>query len=515
MPQERLSMRKIKEILRLKHVRGFSNRQIAKSCSIGRTTVANYLIKAQEAGISWPLPEDLTEAELQKRLFPSNKSLHNPALPLKPSWDLVHRELQKKGVTLFLLWEEFKYANPDGYQYSWFCREYRLWRGKLDVVMRHTHRAGEKLFIDYAGQTVPIVHPGTGEISQAQIFIAVLGASNYTYAEATWTQSLPDWINSHVRAFEFFQGVPEIIVPDNLKSGVTKAHIYEPDINPTYQDMADHYQVAVIPTRKRKPKDKAKAETGVLVVSRWILARLRNQSFFSLHALNREIGILLERLNQRAFRKLPGSRKTHFEQLDKPALQPLPETPYEYAEWKKVRVHIDYHVEIDRHYYSVPYQLVKKELDARYTQRTIEIFHQNKRVASHIRSHQKGRYTTVKEHMPKAHREYAEWTPERLIRWAGKTGPHTVELISTIMSRKPHPQQGFRPCLGIMRLGKRYGSNRLEKACQRALAIGAYSYKSIESILKNKLESRPLPTQDKTNQKPVNHKNIRGANYYA
>ena len=316
MPQERLSMRKIKEILRLKHVQGFSNRQIAKSCSIGRSTVANYLIRAQEAGISWPLPEDVTEAELQKRLFPSKNSPHNPTLPSKPSWDLVHHELQKKGVTLFLLWEEYKNVNPDGYQYSWFCREYRSWRGKLDVVMRHTHRAGEKLFIDYAGQTIPIVHPGTGEISEAQIFIAVLGASNYTYAEATWTQSLPDWINSHVRAFEFFQGVPEIIVPDNLKSGVTKAHIYEPDINPTYQDMADHYQVTVIPTRKRKPKDKAKAETGVLVVSRWILTRLRNQSFFSLHALNREIGILLERLNQRAFRKLPGSRKTHFEQLD-------------------------------------------------------------------------------------------------------------------------------------------------------------------------------------------------------
>jgi transposase len=509
-------MRKIAEVLRLKHVKNLSNRKIAKSCKIGRTTVGDYLSRAEEAGISWPLPEGMTEAELHRRLFSPKSHQSRPLFVPEPEWNTVHQELQRKGVTLFLLWEEYKQAHPDGYQYSWFCREYRNWRGKLDPVMRHTHRAGEKLFVDYSGQTVPIVDPRTGEVHQAEIFVAVLGASNYTYAEATWTQSLPDWIQSHVRAFEYFQGVSEIVVPDNLKSGVHKAHIYEPDLNPTYQDMARHYNLAIIPARKRKPKDKAKVESGVQVVARWVLARLRNHTFFSLEELNREIRRLLERLNERPFRKLPGSRKIRFEELDKPALQPLPETRYEFAQWKKVRVNVDYHVEIDRHYYSVPYQLIKKQLDARYTERTVEIFHQNSRVACHKRSYQKGRYSTVKEHMPKAHQEHASWTPERLIRWAGKTGPYTAQVVETIMANKLHPQQGFRPCLGIMRLGKNYGSDRLEKACHRAVVLGSFNYKSIESILKNNLEQRALPGQDETPEaKPLNHENIRGSNYYA
>ena len=509
-------MRKITEVLRLKHVHKLSNRKIASSCKIGRATVANYLKRAADAGISWPLPQGMTEPELQARLFPQAKAQETSVLPPKPDWNLVHQELQKKGVTLFLLWEEYKNANPDGYQYSWFCREYRNWRGKLDLVMRQTHRAGEKLFVDYAGHTIPIADSATGEVTYAEIFIAVLGASSYTYAEATWTQSLPDWIRSHVRAFEFMQGLPRIVVPDNLKSGVNKAHIYEPDINPTYQDLADHYQVAIIPARKQRPRDKAKAETGVMVVSRWILARLRNHTFFSLAALNREIASLLSVLNQRQFRKLPGTRMARFEELDKPALQPLPEHHYEYAEWKKVRVNIDYHVEIDRHYYSVPYQLVKKQLDARITAHTVEIFHHNKRVASHKRSYKRGGFATVKEHMPKGHQEHADWSPRRLIRWAGKSGTYTAQVVETIMARKPHPQQGFRPCLGIMRLGKQYGDIRLEKACRRAVAIGSLSYKSIESILKNNLDQQELPGQDPSPEHtPVNHDNVRGPTYYS
>jgi len=315
--------------------------------------------------------------------------------------------------------------------------------------MRQTHRAGEKLFVDYAGQTMPVVDRTTGEVRQAQIFVAVLGAPNYTYAEATWTQGLTDWIGSHVRAFEFFGGAPEVVIPDNLKSGVHRACRYEPDLNPTYAELARHYGVAVVPARVRKPRDKAKVECGVLLVERLILAALRHRTFFSLAELNETIGGLLEKLNTRPFKKLPGSRKEAFERIDRPALRPLPKTPYVYAEWKKVRVHIDYHVEIDGHYYSVPYRLVKQSLEARITENTVELFHKGQRVASHVRSRAKGQHTTLSEHLPKAHQAYAGWSPQRLVQWTGKTGPATAAVIDHILSTRPHPQQGYRSCLGI------------------------------------------------------------------
>ena len=505
-------MRKIIEVLRLKYDHGLTNRKIARSCSISRSTVAEYLRRAEEAGLDWPLPPGLDDAHLERRLFPPAPLLPAGSRPL-PDWQEIHRELRGKGVTLFLLWEEYKQAHPDGYQYSWFCQQYRSWAEKLDLVMRQEHRAGEKLFVDYAGQTVPVVNATTGEITEAQIFIAVLGASNYTYAEATWTQSLPDWIGSHVRAFQYCGGVPELVVPDNLKSGVSKACFYEPDLNPTYQDMASHYGCAVIPARVRKARDKAKVEVGVQVVERWILAKLRKITFFSLAELNTAIRELLSVLNERPFQKLPGCRRSLFETLDKPALKPPPTQPYVYAEWKKATVHIDYHIEVDGHYYSVPYQLVKAKLDVRITRSTVEAFHKSKRVASHLRSYQKGGYTTLKEHMPRAHQKYLAWTPKRLIRWAAKTGPATAELVEVILSSRPHPQQGFRSCLGIMRLGKHYGDDRLEAACARALAIGSPSYRSMEAILKNNLDQRPLPAAA-LETPAIQHENIRGPNYY-
>ena len=449
-------MRKVKEILRLKFEAGHGQRQIARSCAIGKTTVAECLARFERSGLSWAQAAQLDEATLEHKLYPPPVAVPAQERAV-PDWPYIHQELRRKGVTLTLLWYEYKAAHPEGYQYSWFCDQYRAWSAKLDVVMRQEHRAGEKLFVDYAGQTVEVVDRRTGEVRQAQIFVAVLGASNYTYAEATWTQQLPDWIGSHVRTFQFFGGVPELAVPDNLRSGVTKAHRYEPDLNPTYMDLASHYGVAVLPARVRKPRDKAKAEAGVLLVERWILAALRNRTFFSLQEVNREIARLLERLNARPFKKLPGSRQELFEQLDRPALRPLPEQPYEFAEWKKVRVNIDYHVEVDGHYYSVPYQLVRKSLEARYSERTVECFHKGQRVASHVRSHLKGRHTTVAEHMPASHRSYAEWTPQRLIRWAEKTGPAAASVVQSILERRAHPQQGFRSALGIMRLGKSFG----------------------------------------------------------
>jgi transposase len=509
---ERLSMRKIREYLRLRFEGGLSHRQIAASLQVSRSSVGEYERRFAASGLSWPLPEALSDRDLERRLFPPP-----PAVPadtrVVPDWAAVHQELRRPGVTLMLLWEEYRAAHPEGFGYSWFCKRYEAWSGSLDVVMRQTHRAGEKLFVDYAGHTVEVVDRASGEIRTAQIFVAVLGASNYTYAEATWSQGLGDWIGSHVRAFAYFDGVPAILVPDNLRSGVSKAHRYEPDLNPTYLELANHYGVAVVPARVRKPRDKAKAETGVQIVERWILAALRHQSFFSLSALNTAIGGLLERLNQRSFKKLPGSRRTAFETIDRPALRPLPLTPYVYATWKRVRVNIDYHVEVDGHYYSVPYTLVKQALDVRLTEHTVECFHRRQRIASHVRSALKGRHTTVAEHMPKAHREFAEWTPERLVRWAEKSGPATAGVIGHILANRPHPQQGFRSCLGILRLGERYGHDRLEAACARALRLNACRYKSIESILQRGLDRQALPEQQSLDL-PAAHDHLRGPGYF-
>lgn len=364
---------------------------------------------------------------------------------------------------------------------------------------------------------MPIIDRATGETREAQVFVAVLGASNYTYAEATWTQGLDDWLMSHVRAFAFFAGVPEIVVPDNLKSGVQAAHRYEPDLNPSYADLAAHYGVAVIPARAAKPRDKAKVETGVLVVERWILARLRHRPLFSLAELNQAIAESLAALNQRAFKKLPGSRQPWFETLEKPALRPLPADPYVLAHWKKARVNIDYHIEVERHYYSVPYTLVRQEVDVRLTATTVEVFHHRQPVACHGRDPRAGGHTTVAAHMPTAHREYADWTPERLVCWADQTGPYTAALVERILATRPHPQQGYRSCLGILRLGKTYGADRLEAACRRALAIGGLSYKSVDSILKRGLDQPPLPdviSPSEPTATPPAHANLRGPGYY-
>ena len=512
MPAERLTMRKIREVFRLKFDCELSNRKIAKSCQIARSTVGEYLFRFQQAALSWPLPRDMDDVQLEQLLYPASIAPVAGLRPL-PDFDYIHSELRKKSVTLSLLWQEYKEQNPNGYQYSQFCHRYRQWAAKIDPVMRQEHHAGEKMFVDYAGQTVPVYDLHTKQMREAQIFVAVLGASNYTYAEATWTQSLPDWIGSHCRAFAFFGGVPKLVVPDNLKSAVTKASFYDPDINPTYLDMANHYGTAIIPARVRKPKDKAKVEVAVQVVERWILARIRNRQFFSLRQLNEVIAELLNELNNKPFQRLPGSRKSAFEDMEHSALSPLPSQAYQFAEWKKATVNVDYHIEVNRHYYSVPHTLIKKKIDVRITNNTIECFYKSKRVASHIRSHDKGRHTTIKEHMPKSHQKWAQWTPDRFIRWAAKIGPHTKSLIENVLNSRAHPQHGFRSCLGILRLAKSYGNLRLEAASQRAVAIGGTSYRSVASILKHNLDQKSLPDQS-SKPKPIEHNNIRGARYY-
>ena len=512
MPTTRLTMRKIREILRLKYACKLTYDKIASSCGIGRTTVSDYLKRFESSAIGWPLPADMDDIQLEQRLFPSCQIECSPKR-VDLDWHTVHSELRRKSVTLMLLWQEYKAQYPDGYQYSQFCHLYRQWLGQIDPVMRQEHRGGEKLFVDYAGQTVDIYELPSKQIRPAQIFIAALGASNYTYAEATWTQSLPDWIASHCRAYAFIGGVPEITVPDNLKSGVKEASLYEPDLNPTYLDMARYFGTAIIPARARKPRDKAKVEVAVQIVERWILARLRNHKFFSLQQLNESIRSLLIELNQKPFQKLPGCRQSMYEALDKSALKPLPPNPYQFAEWKIARVNIDYHIEMDRHYYSVPYQLIRKEIDVRISSNTVECFYKHKRVASHIRSYQQGRHTTVRDHMPKSHQKMAAWTPDRFIRWAEKIGPQTAQLIDTVLSSRCHPQQGFRSALGILRLAKSYGDHRLEAACKRALAIGASSYRSVASILKNGLDQKPLD-RESTDSRSILHTNVRGSQYY-
>ncbi|OGV61545.1 MAG: hypothetical protein A3K18_06990 [Lentisphaerae bacterium RIFOXYA12_64_32] len=506
-------MHKIKAVLRLAGL-GLSQRQIALSCQIGQATVSDYLSLADQAGLRWPDVADWDEDRLLAALSPPQRAAPAWRKAAEPDFAAMRRELQTyKHLTLQLLWQEYRQHYPEGYGYSRYCSLYRAWLKRQDVVLRHEHRAGEKLFIDYAGDTIAVHDPGTGEVRQAAVLVAVLGASNYTFAEATWTQGLADWIGSHLRAFEFFGGLPEIVVPDNLKSGVTKACRYEPDINRTYEEMAAHYGVAVIPARRMKPRDKAKVEAGVLVVERWIMAALRKRKFFSLGEVNAAIAELLTRLNNRPFRKMDGTRRSLFETLDKPALRALPAERYQYGDWATARVNIDYHVVFESHFYSVPYRLVQEQVEIRSSAGTVEVFHKGVRVASHVRSRAPNKATTADEHRPKSHQRHLQWTPSRLVEWGRTVGPLTAELLERILASKPHPEQGFRSCLGIIRLGDKYGKQRVEAVARRALAHGTYSYKSVESMLRRHLDSLPEPAAAEP-RPPLDHPNIRGSEYF-
>src|SRR4051794_24667545 len=515
MPAERASMLCVREILRLKHACGASDRVIARSTGVARSTVGDYLERAVAAGLGWPLPATLTDSALEALLVAKAGITPGTRRRAEPDWPAIHRERRRPGVTLTLLWQEYRARQPEGYGYSRWCELYRSWEKRLSPTMRQVHPAGERLFVDYAGQTVEVVDGSTGELRQAQVFVAVLGASNYTYAEATWTQSLWDWTGSHVRVLEFLGGTPRQIVPDNLRTGVLRANWYEPGINPTYRDLAAHYRTAILPTRVRRPRDKAKVEAGVLVVERWILARLRHQRFFSLAELNAAIAALVEELNARPMRKLGVSRRQLFEQLDQPTLSALPAEPFVYAEWRIRRVALDYHVDIEGHYYSVPHRLLREQVEARVTARTIELFHKGDRVAVHVRGGARGRHTTLPEHMPRAHRRHAEWTIERIGREAAAVGPATAALTALVLESQPHPEQGFRACLGILRLLRTYGRDRLGAGCARGLEIGARSYSSIASILQHGLDRQPAPRPARgSDELPLLHPNIRGSGYY-
>jgi transposase len=507
-------MRKIKEVLRLKYELNLGQRQIARSCAVGLATVSDYLARAERAGIGWPLPEGWEEPDLEAALFGAEPASREPERAV-PDFAAIHQQRQtQRSVTLQLLWEEYRDANPDGYRYSRFCELYQRWRRKQDVVLRQQYKAGQKLFVDWAGPTIPIHSPTGGATEQAHLFVAVLGASSYTYAEATRDEQMINWLTAHMRAFEFFGGLPKLIIPDNAKTGVSRACRYDPDLNPTYQQMAMHYGVGVVPARPYRPRDKAKVESGVLVVERWIMAALRNRRFFGIEELNRAIRELLVKLNQRPFRKRPGSSRTSlFETLDRPALAPLPGERFDLSEWAKARVNIDYHVVFGGNYYSVPYHLVQELVEIRSMPTTVEIFHKGRRVASHLRSCGSGQTMTNAEHRPRSHREHLEWTPSRMVNWARTIGPYTAQLFERIMGDKPHPEMGYRGCLGIIRLAKKYSAERTEAAAERALLTGACRYKSIESILKNSLDRQPLEIPPDA-APPPGHDNIRGAAYF-
>jgi len=510
MSKKRLSMRKIKEVLRLYYEKGLSQNAIAGVCRIARSTVQDYYRRFQAAGLTWPLPDTLGEVELNTLLFPP-PTIKKDKTP--PDWAAIHKELARKGVTLQLLWQEYIHNFPQGYQYTRFCQLYRQWAKSHKLSMRQRHKAGEKLFVDWAGQTMPITDPMTGVVSQAQIFVAAWGPSNYLYAEATGDQTLENWLSAHVRAFRFYDGLPEIVVPDNPKVAVTSPCRYEPDLNPAYQELAIHYDIAVVPARVRKPQDKSKVEVGVQVIEHWALAPLRDRIFFSLAELNQALAEQLQSVNNRPRSGLNQSRLELFELIDQPALRPLPPTDYEMAHIVKVRVDPDYHVRLEEHFYSVPYRLVRQVVEIRFASRVVEIYHGGQRVASHLRQHEPGQ-TSLPEHMPKAHRQMLEWTPSKLILWAGDIGPDTQKMIQGIFERPQHPEQNYRSGLGFLQLEKKYSRLRLEKACSRALHFGLSTYKQVRAILKSGQDILPLPSAISEDNSCPTHANIRGAQCY-
>lgn len=508
----RTNVKDMRSILRLTYDQGLSVRTVSERLKLSKTTVSTYVLRAREVGLSsWPLPPGYDDdAALEQLLF---RRVGRPPQDLsEPDWPVVAREIKRKGVTLTLLWQEYRAGHPNGYGYTWFCDRFAAFQKCTHASFRNRHEAGAVMQTDYAGHTVPLIDPSTGKIHQAQIFVAVLGASSLTFVMASLSQKLPDWIEGQVQALGYFGGVARAIVCDNLKAGVAKALWFEPTLNQTFAAMADHYDTTILPTRSRRPRDKGKVEGAVLIVERWILARLRNRRFFTLADLNAAIAVLLEDLNDRPMRHVGRSRRALFEEIERSALAPLPAARFEYAEWKRAKVHPDYHVEVDKTFYSVPHRLIGRQVDVRLTHRVVELFHDHQRVASHVRRSQRRGHVTVSEHMPKAHQRYANMTPASLIGKADQIGVNAAILVERLMRDRPHPEQGYRSAMGVLSLARRYERDRVEASCERALIINAVSYSSVAAILKSGLD-RIRPATEPARPTPA-HTNIRGRGYY-
>jgi transposase len=518
MPTERIAMRRVREMLRLILDGGLPVREAARRCGAAPSTVREMVRRFERSGLVWPPPLDMTDADLEMRLYGEAGTRQGHRRRPEPDWAALNREMKRKHVTLQILWDEYIEANPDGYRYSRFCDLYRGWEERLPVTMRQTHLGGDKLFVDYAGDTVPVtVDRRTGEMRAAHLFVAVMGGSSLSFAHASWTETLPDWIDAHVRAFAFFGGAPRLLVPDNPKVAVIKACFYDPQVNRTYGEMAAHYDTALLPARPRKPRDKAKVEAAVRIVERWLLGRLRNRRFHSLAEVNAAIAQMLTDLNERrVMRHVGRTRRQLFEEIDAPKLKALPAQPYDLAQWRVRKVGLDYHVDIDGHFYSVPYRHARAAVEVRATPRAIEVFLKGERIAAHMRGSGDGKHTTLPEHMPSSHRRHADWTLERILREAASIGPSTDLLCRMILEHRPHPEQGFRACLGIVRLARPFGPARLEAACLRALEVGARTYGSVRSILDNRLDGQPVRHAQATEDGALTltHPNIRGSRYY-
>jgi transposase len=503
-------MEKFREILRL-HALGYSQCQIARSCDIARSTVQDYVRRASAKGLSYDDLSPLTDAEARALL---GKGQRQPRqAPEAIDFAAIQRELKRKGVTLALLWQEGLDTGQWNCSYGGFCRRYRRWKGRQNLSMRQEHKAGEKLFVDYCGLTLPVYDPIADQTIAAQIFVACLGASNYTFAEATPSQALPHWIGSHCRALSFFGGVPQVIVPDNLKSGVTAPCRYEPGINRSYQEFAQHYGLAIIPARPKHPQDKAKVEKAVQEVERQVLAPLRHQVFRSFSALNEAIRDRLERLNQRPMKSYGMSRQALFEQIEQAALTPLPQTAFVFAQWKTAKVNLDYHIEVEKHYYSLPYWLVQRQVQVKFSEHQVEIFYEGQRVACHERSKVPYRHTTQAEHMPPEHWAYKRQSKQTFLAWAAHLGPQTVAQVDAIFALKDHEEQAFRTLKGLQRLAQSYGHQRFEAACGYANQFALVGLKRLRSVLENRLEPSTAPSPLPLAPLPL-HENVRGPAYY-
>lgn len=504
-------MKKLREVFRLKFEFGYSHRQISDSVGISPATVSVYLDLLKVSGLAWSDILHESDEQIEQRIFrhPAKGSSR-----LHPDWAEVRLEFQKKGVTLLLLWNEYRKDNPDGLGYTQFTKYYKRYAKTLDPVMRFVHKAGEKTFVDYAGLTMEWLEPKTSEVRKAQIFVGCLGSSSLIFAEATESQSMPDWIGSHVRMFEAFGGTTKTLIPDNLKSGITKPHRYDPDINPTYHQMALHYNIAVVPARVVRPRDKAKVESAVQIVERSIIAPLRNQTFLSLHELNQAIKAKLFDLNNKPMQRIGLSRKEQYEKVERQALGPLPLDRFELQEWKKAKVHIDYHIYIDKHFYSVPYKLVGNHVDVAISQNRIEIFHQSARVAVHQRDNRPNQFTTLEAHMPSAHVAYLQEERDAsivfLTQWAKKIGPNASLCVEYFFKARHFPQQAIRAVLGLRRLAQQYGTDAFEKACEKANDLHQYRYKTVESILKHRLYEVAAPATKTINKLAI----FRGPSYF-
>ncbi len=513
-------MRRVREMLKLRLDAGLSLQEVAFRSGIARSTLRAMVSRFENSGLPWPLPLDLSDAELEARLYGDAGSKRGHRSKPEPDWALIYRELRgNKHVTLETLWSEYAEAHPDGYRYSRFCELYASWAKRLPVTMRQAHLGGDKLFVDYAGDTVPvIIDVRTGKTQDAHIFVAVMGGSSLTFAHASWTETLPAWIDAHIQAFAYFGGAPRLLVPDNPKVAVIKACFYDPQVNRTYGEMAAYYGTALLPARPRRPRDKAKVERAVLIIERWLLGRLRRRRFHSLAEVNTAIAELLIWLNdQRVLRYIQRTRRQLFDVVDAPLLTPLPAEPYTFAEWRVRKVGMDYHVDIDGHFYSVPYRYARATVELRATLRTVEIFFEGDRIAVHRRASGNGKHTTIADHMPSSHRRHKSWTIETIMQEAATIGPSAELLCRLIFEGRPHPEQGVRSCRGIVNLARGFGAPRVEAACLRALEIGARAYGPVRSILDKKLDG--LPAQHLRGATPqaepeIEHVNIRGSGYY-